>query len=110
MLIVHLFLSYAHVNPCHSSSSSCCRGLAAASACGSTWTFLFTFLLTIVKVTFKTLKKYMFRLQKSSKIIRRISECFAMLVSRNYFAAIFSDVNMILTDKTVTFQYLFTNV
>ena len=57
MLIVHLFLSYAHVNPCHSFSSSWCRGLAAASACGSTWTFLITFLLTIVKVTYKTLKK-----------------------------------------------------
>ena len=54
MLIVHLFLSYAHVNPCHFFSSSLCRGLAAATACGSSWTFLFTFLLTIV--TFKTLK------------------------------------------------------
>ena len=45
MLIVHLFISYAHVSLCHFFSSSWCRGLAAASACGSSWTFLFTFLL-----------------------------------------------------------------
>ena len=44
MLIVHLFVSYAHVNLCHFFSSSWCRRLAAASACGSSWTFLFTFL------------------------------------------------------------------
>ena len=44
VLIVHLFVSYAHVNLCHFFSSSWCRGLAAASACGSSWTFLFTFL------------------------------------------------------------------
>ena len=44
MLIVHLFVSYAHVNLCHFFSSSWCRGLAAASACGSSWTFQFTFL------------------------------------------------------------------
>ena len=43
MLIVHVFVSYAHVNLCHLFSSSWCRGLAAASACGSSWTFLFTF-------------------------------------------------------------------
>ena len=43
MLIVHLFVSYAHVNLCHFFSSSWCRGLAAASACGSSWPFLFTF-------------------------------------------------------------------
>ena len=43
MLIVHLFISYAHVNLCHFFSSSWCRGLAAVSACGSSWTFLFTF-------------------------------------------------------------------
>ena len=39
-----LFVSYAHVNLCHFFSSSWYRGLAAASACGSSWTFLFTFL------------------------------------------------------------------
>ena len=44
MLIVHLFVSYAHVNLCHVFSSSWCRELPAASACGSSWTFLFTFL------------------------------------------------------------------
>ena len=43
MLIGHLFVSYAHVNLCHFFSSSWCRGLAAASAYGSSWTFLFTF-------------------------------------------------------------------
>ena len=43
MLIVHLFVSYAHVKVCHFFSSSWFRGLAAASACGSSWTFLFTF-------------------------------------------------------------------
>ena len=44
MLIVHLFVSYAHVNLCHFFSSSWCRGLAAASACDSSGSFLFTFL------------------------------------------------------------------
>ena len=44
VLIVHLFVSYAHVNLCHFFSSSWCQGLAATSACGSSWTFLFTFL------------------------------------------------------------------
>ena len=46
VLIVPLLVSYAHVNLCHFFSSSWCRGLAAASACGASWTFLFTFLLT----------------------------------------------------------------
>ena len=46
VLIVHLFVSYAHVNLCHVFSSSSYRGLAAASACGSSWTFLFTFFLS----------------------------------------------------------------
>ena len=45
MLIVHLFVRYAHVNLCHFFSFSWCRGLAAASTCGSFWTFLFTFLI-----------------------------------------------------------------
>ena len=45
VLIVYLFVSYAHVNLCHFFSSSWCRGLAAvASVCVSSWTFLFTFL------------------------------------------------------------------
>ena len=50
LLIVHLFVSYAHVNQCHVFSSSWCRELAAASACGSTWTFLFTFFSEPVKI------------------------------------------------------------
>ena len=41
MLMMCLFVSYAHVNLCHFFSSSWCQGLAAA--CGSSWTFLFTF-------------------------------------------------------------------
>ena len=44
MLIVHLFVSYAHVNLWYFFSSSWCQGLAVVSACGSSWTFLFTFL------------------------------------------------------------------
>ena len=36
-----------HTLICHFFSFSWCRGLAAASACGSSWTFLFTFLLHI---------------------------------------------------------------
>ena len=33
--------AYRAFNLCHFFSSSWCRGLAAASACGSSWTFLF---------------------------------------------------------------------
>ena len=40
MLIVLLFVSYAHVNLCHFFSFSWRRGLAAASTCTSTWLFL----------------------------------------------------------------------
>ena len=43
VLIVHLFVSYAHVNLCHFFSSSWYQWLAATSACGSSWTFPFTF-------------------------------------------------------------------
>ena len=43
MLAVHLFVRYAHINLCHCFSSSWYQGLAATSACGSSWTFLFTF-------------------------------------------------------------------
>ena len=45
VLIVHLFVSYAHVNLHHFFSSSWCQGLAATSAFGSSWTILFTFFL-----------------------------------------------------------------
>ena len=45
LLIVHLFVSYAHVNPYRFLSSSWCQVLAATSAYGSSWTFLFTFFL-----------------------------------------------------------------
>ena len=47
MLIVHLFVSYAHVNLCHFFSSSWCQELAATSACGSSWTFPFTFFIIV---------------------------------------------------------------
>ena len=50
VLIVHLFVSYAYVTLCHFFSSSWCRGLAAASACGSSWTFLFSSLHQMRKV------------------------------------------------------------
>ena len=43
VLVVHLFVSYAHVNLCHFFSSSWCRWLGEASVCGSFLTFLFTF-------------------------------------------------------------------
>ena len=44
VLIVHLFVSYAHANLCHFFSSSWDQGLAATSAYDSSLTFLFTFL------------------------------------------------------------------
>ena len=44
VLIVPLFVSYAHVNLCHYFSSSWYQRLAATSACGCSCTFLFTFL------------------------------------------------------------------
>ena len=41
---MHLFVTYAHVNLCHFFlSSSWCQGLAATSACGSSWTFCLLF-------------------------------------------------------------------
>ena len=43
MLVVRLFVSYARVGLCRFFSSSWCRGLAATSACGSSWAFLLTF-------------------------------------------------------------------
>ena len=55
MLIVHLFVSYAHVNLCHFFSSSWYRGLAATSAHGSSWTFLFTFFYSL-KITLDIVK------------------------------------------------------
>ena len=44
VLIVHLFVSYAHVNLCHFFSSSWCRGLAAASAMALPGLFYLPFL------------------------------------------------------------------
>ena len=46
-LIVHLFVSYAHVNLCHFFSSAWYQGMAATS-CGSSWTFLFFFFFVFV--------------------------------------------------------------
>ena len=43
MLVVHLYVSYAHVNLCHVFSSSWCKEVTATSAGGSFRTFLFTF-------------------------------------------------------------------
>ena len=50
MLIVHLFVGYAHVNLCDFFSSSWCQGLAATFACGFSWTFLFTFFEIILEL------------------------------------------------------------
>ena len=48
----HAFVCcYAHMNLRPFFSSSWCRGLAAASACGSSWTILFTFLLESISWT-----------------------------------------------------------
>ena len=46
MRIMHLFVSCMRVGLCRFFSFSWRRGLAATSACGSSWTFLFTFLTT----------------------------------------------------------------
>ena len=43
-----------HTIICHFFSSSWCQGLAATSACGSSWTFLFTFLYTVSRLWFCT--------------------------------------------------------
>ena len=65
MLIVHLVVSYAHVNLCQFFSSSWCQGLAATSACGSSWTILFTFLpeiiFSLVAVHISVVAKFSFR-------------------------------------------------
>ena len=45
MLIVHLFVRYAHVNLCHFFLSSWCQGLAATSACCSACISMFTCLM-----------------------------------------------------------------
>ena len=46
VLSVRLFVD---IDLCRFFYSFLCRGLAAASACGSPWTFLFTFLLNTLK-------------------------------------------------------------
>ena len=53
VLIVHLFVCYAHVNLCHFFSSSWCRQLAVASACGPSLTFLLTILYIIKLIHLK---------------------------------------------------------
>ena len=53
VLIVHLFVSYANFNLCHIFSSSWCRGLAATFACGSSWTFLITYLIWHIEFLIK---------------------------------------------------------
>ena len=67
MLIVHLFVSYAHVNLCHFFSSSWCQGLAATSACGSSWTFLLTFFGELVFLQIQT--SFYFQLREKFKCI-----------------------------------------
>ena len=48
MLIVHLFVSYAHVNLCHFFSSSWCRGLLWLLLVALPGLFCLPFLLVIV--------------------------------------------------------------
>ena len=43
VLIVHLFVSYAHVNLCQFFSSPWCQAMPATSAYGFSWTFLLTY-------------------------------------------------------------------
>ena len=43
VLLVHLFVCFAHVSFCSFFSSSWCQGLAAVCDCGTPWIFLLTF-------------------------------------------------------------------
>ena len=58
-----LFVSYAHVNLCHFFSSSWCRGFTAASACGSSWTFLFPFFSSTYTPTIQDIVNPQFKYQ-----------------------------------------------
>ena len=52
MLIVHLFVSYTHVNLCHFFSSSWCQGMAATSACALPGLFCLPFFLAVVNLAY----------------------------------------------------------
>ena len=78
MLIVHLFVSYAHVNLCNFFSSSWCRGLAeAASACGSSWTCLFTFFLYLALYSYVVQPYFVVR-RVSVKMENRLYQTFIL--------------------------------
>ena len=66
MLIVHLFVSYAHVDLCHLLSSSWCEGLSATSAYGSSWTFLFTFFKASLSVSVQVINVHGLNMMFSS--------------------------------------------
>ena len=68
VLIVHLFVRYAHVLY-HFFSSSWCQGLASTSACGFPRTFLFTYFIDRVKRYLQSL--LMCKTEKSSISQRR---------------------------------------
>ena len=51
MILVHLFVYFAHINfSIFSLASSWCRGLAAACDCGFPWTFLLIFFNKLIMV------------------------------------------------------------
>ena len=82
MFIVHLFVSYAHLNQCHFFSSSWCRGLAVASACGPFWTFLITFLMsttTMCKVQFWT---KILKLKDADSLVFRVYRYMSRLTTK----------------------------
>ena len=74
MLIVHLFVSYAHVNLCHFFSSSWCRGLAAASACGSSWTFLLTLFIVMLSDRIVVSNKTFMQFERLNRLSEHLHE------------------------------------
>ena len=85
VLIVHLCVSYSYVNLCHFFSSSWCQGLAATSACGSSWTFLFIYVWLLILhhflVTMQFDEKFLLILSQKAKITKCL-----LNVSRTQFS------------------------
>ena len=75
MLIVHLFVSYAHVNLCHFFFPSSYQGLAAASPCGSSRSFLFTFIDVIIAVIIVIISRCISWTHGTNLIFIIISSC-----------------------------------
>ena len=79
MHIVHLFVIYVHFHLCHLFSSSWCQVLAATSARGSSWTFLFTFKKTVdIKINVVDVKA------------ESDSEAYVNLMDEHQFKALFN--------------------